>query len=1461
MQLFKGIKMDIKTLLSQYHTTEKDKYLPFSAYTSDKIMDRFIRPLLTCLGWNPDHVIPNKQEEKSYFLQPATGKKIIFYVASLQELHSLRLFRAYAKSDSLDESFSLSFVTTFESTYIYYQGKELVAFGVRQLEDKFDTLKSIIGKEAIESGRFAEIFNLQLVKEYDEELFRELNLLRLDLAKDLVERKSNLPILKRGTEWEMDIINEVSTRIITRFLTLRLAEDSGLMPQGTLGNIRASFDNNGNLIKARENQYVRDSLFATIIRLTSDFDVKYNGGIFLYHFPTDYISISDKMLLKLLDFTVGWRFPQETSRLIGTTYERFLGQEIVVEEKNKLEVRLESIAKTRLKRKSAGIYYTPSYIVNYIALNTLGRILNEKRKEIERAVNSLEIKKFIEIVKSTKSLHCLDPACGSGSFLIKLLTEFKLFYEEVSEKVKLIENKIRALKRKRGLTETLFHSDKEVLGMEEDLSDLQGELKDLKYPGLYALKHNIYGVDLDPKAITIAAFTLMLQVYDELKDGGKCPTLINENLKIGNSLVSGIVPGKGKDSNFFDRSELEEKFRNEIKDILLLRESEKKIDRLEQKEVERLVREKYLEIARFFPTLKDRYPNALPPELFKTLEDWVKRAEREGQEKAVDLLVNQTQLASLFLKFLLIDEAKRKTDELSSIINRGLIKYFSSEKKVLKDTELQEILNDEERVCEELRFTSEKASDISLSQPPKAFNWEIEFPEIFFNEGDCLQNIEWLLSTVNKENYQALSRFKKAVVVGKVNEELKETLKAKDSLVYLKLEIYAKIKDWWGGWRGHPDIKSEHYLLLPFIINSPAVVLKDKKRENVYLFARRINHYLLLAIEINRQKKRNQINTVFFIKEKSLRKYKIIWKIKKDRAGRTVTPPGLPSSIAGVAGDSNVSGLQPAHNYYNSLSKECQEEMLKYFSLKENSGFDVVVGNPPWGRIKQLPEKSEKTVLSGYFGSGMYKLQKGNFNLYKLFLERANIELRDTGAFSMIWPATFLGESDSVPLRTEFFENNFVKTILHFPVSTIYELFDKQLIMEATILTYEKQKQKDYEFSLKTKISTEEARKLEEVKPLKIKRSALKQLSQSYQVPVFKDMEKEWAILNKLGKYPKFGNVNNGKSVGNIGEGHLHETIDKKYMSEEQTGDLLIRGPHVRRYFVDLSPQGKQPRWVKREAFLRHKPTAKEVLERKPKLIGREMVHRDEVKKLHFTFYSGDAVLSNAVRFILLKDETYDERFLLAILNSQLLDWNFRLFSQTYHIKPYEIESLPIVRVSKDQQSPVISLVNAIIQKKKEYHAIGQDINDYIAFGNLPNTTLEEFLKSALMGFSVPSSLKTKNNNFDGLKGKIEDNDFILEYGIKRTREQIEIPEDEKNIEEVSDKYIIQWNEALRGKIKNSNACQFLCIFLQSIKRFSKAQRKTTWQKIAEVSIPQFTQELSGGYRKFKEAIKKHRDT
>jgi len=248
---------------------------------------------------------------------------------------------------------------------------------------------------------------------------------------------------------------------------------------------------------------------------------------------------------------------------------------------------------------------------------------------------------------------------------------------------------------------------------------------------------HIYGVDLDPKAIDITAFTLMVQVYDELKEGARCPTMIGENLKVGNSLVSAITPEEKE--GFISRKELEEKFKDEIAEIIRLRRIEKGIDNLDDSGLRKLVEENFDEVVEIYRLIKERYPNAILTAQQKLLDEWHKRAKNEPLGKTFDVLITQTRLARIFLEEVFFEKIRKVKERIEFEINRPLIGYFNSEKRVLSDKELKEILGDETRIEEELKFVKDRATEISKSQPPKAFNWEIEFPEVFFSKDGTLK--------------------------------------------------------------------------------------------------------------------------------------------------------------------------------------------------------------------------------------------------------------------------------------------------------------------------------------------------------------------------------------------------------------------------------------------------------------------------------------------------------------------------------------------------------------------------------------------------------------------------------------------------------------------------------------------------------------------------------------------------
>ncbi len=94
--------------------------------------------------------------------------------------------------------------------------------------------------------------------------------------------------------------------------------------------------------------------------------------------------------------------------ILGSAYEQFLGKQIIVKGNRA------TIEEKPEVRKAGGVYYTPQYIVEYIVENTVGK----KLKEIEEKVRGSKALSFGEGLGEVAKLRIVDPACGSGSFLL-----------------------------------------------------------------------------------------------------------------------------------------------------------------------------------------------------------------------------------------------------------------------------------------------------------------------------------------------------------------------------------------------------------------------------------------------------------------------------------------------------------------------------------------------------------------------------------------------------------------------------------------------------------------------------------------------------------------------------------------------------------------------------------------------------------------------------------------------------------------------------------------------------------------------------------------------------------------------------------------------------------------------------------------------------------------------------------
>ncbi len=183
---------------------------------------------------------------------------------------------------------------------------------------------------------------------------------------------------------------------IDRIVFLRICEDRGIEDYGNLESLAG-----------------KDNVYDRLRDAFKDADDKYNSGLFHFReekgrdeLPGDLtlkLQLSDQSLKKIIKGLYYPESPYQFSvmpvEIMGQVYEQFLGKVINVTPNHRVVIEEKPEV-----RKAGGVYYTPSYIVDYIVENTVGKLLKGKTP---RQVSKLKV---------------LDPACGSGSFLIGAYT-------------------------------------------------------------------------------------------------------------------------------------------------------------------------------------------------------------------------------------------------------------------------------------------------------------------------------------------------------------------------------------------------------------------------------------------------------------------------------------------------------------------------------------------------------------------------------------------------------------------------------------------------------------------------------------------------------------------------------------------------------------------------------------------------------------------------------------------------------------------------------------------------------------------------------------------------------------------------------------------------------------------------------------------------------------------------------
>ena len=524
-------------------------------YNETQVRREFIDPLFTELGWDVDNkqgyaeaykdVVHEDQIKvgdalqapdycfriggtRKFFLE---AKKPSVYIK--EEVPPAYQLRRYAWSAKLP----LSILTDFEEFAVYdcrikpaSSDKPSVArtkyLKYTDYVDQWDTVAEIFHRDAILKGSFDKYAESNARKkgttEVDSAFLAEIEGWRDSLARNIALRNPDI---------EQRELNDAVQRTIDRIIFLRICEDRGIEKYGRLKE----------LVKTK-------GVYKDLTKLFVEADSRYNSGLF--HFSKEKgredfdnwtlnLKIDDNVLAEVLRKLYYPDSPYEFSVLpadiLGQVYEQFLGKVIRLTKGHQAKVEEKPEV-----RKAGGVYYTPTYIVDYIVQNTLGKLLEGKTpKDIKgdtrapvinnpQSVNNPQSAVKKSAIRNPQSaIRVLDPACGSGSFLLvayQFLLDWylKQYIAEGPET------------HAKGKSPVLYQ------GKGGDYFLTATERKRI-------LLAHIYGVDIDAQAVEVTKLSLLLKVLEgeNAETMGKNLALFHEralpdlhnNIKCGNSLI------------------------------------------------------------------------------------------------------------------------------------------------------------------------------------------------------------------------------------------------------------------------------------------------------------------------------------------------------------------------------------------------------------------------------------------------------------------------------------------------------------------------------------------------------------------------------------------------------------------------------------------------------------------------------------------------------------------------------------------------------------------------------------------------------------------------------------------------------------------------------------------------------------------------------------------------------------
>jgi tRNA1(Val) A37 N6-methylase TrmN6 len=501
----------LERLVEAYHA-ERSTYRS-SDYNEAQTRSDFIDPLLKCFGWDVNNSKGNTYylrdviQEESIAVDDDSNKKMPDYTLRVDGIRKI-FVEAKKPSVNISESKESAFQirrygwNANLGISILANFDQLIIYDCRHRPDPEDDehiarVKVIDYDELV--TQFEELYDLisyeavvagRIEDQFSNDDFSGQTFDKYFL-KQIEDWRHKLAIsaIESNEQVNNRNINFLIQRLLNRIIFLRICEDRAIEEYETIKSASGYDD---------------------LKQIFLDADRKYNSGLFGFIEDTLSleISINSKVLIEIFNELYyplsPYDFSVIDSSILSQIYEKFLGSELKIESDGQL-----NLVQQPEVMASNGVVPTPKFIVEQIVKNTINPLLAEKR------------------YPEYRDIKIADICCGSGTFLITV-------YEQIQRNI--IDSFYKNLAEKDLAFESADGAKKLTLKAKKRI-----------------LLNNIYGVDLNPYAVEVTKFSLLLMLLEDESSATVDSYLSNNdeevlpnlsgNIKCGNSLV---------DDNFYE---------------------------------------------------------------------------------------------------------------------------------------------------------------------------------------------------------------------------------------------------------------------------------------------------------------------------------------------------------------------------------------------------------------------------------------------------------------------------------------------------------------------------------------------------------------------------------------------------------------------------------------------------------------------------------------------------------------------------------------------------------------------------------------------------------------------------------------------------------------------------------------------------------------------------------------------